>query len=173
MTEELKYEILEKFPEFEVRRYPDHIQVQIDSRGEFNRASYSAFNPLVSYISGANKSQQKIAMTAPVIQESLEKNRHRVSFVLPSSISLENIPVPVNAELSTKVIKSHDVAVRKYRGSWGENLFQTNATELIKQVAANGLETTGNIYFARFDPPWTPWFLRRNEVLIDLAKTYH
>lgn len=172
MTEQLKYQVLRNFADFEVRRYPDYVLVQIEADGDFNRASFRAFNPLVNYISGGNLSGKSIAMTAPVIQETISENKHLVSFVLPDSVSIDDIPVPANAKLSTKVIKSHDVAAIKYRGSWREQLVNQYAAKLKKGIAKANLESRGSIYVARFDPPWRPWFLRHNEVLIDLAKPF-
>ena len=110
MTEKLKYEVLKTFPGFEIRRYPDYLLVQVHTTGEFKQASYSGFYPLLNYISGGNQSETKIAMTAPVLQESKNTNEHVISFVLPESVSPESIPVPKDSRLETKLIKAHDVA---------------------------------------------------------------
>ena len=171
MTEQLEYQVVRKYPKFEVRHYPEHVLVQIQAEGDFNRASFKAFNPLVSYISGANKSGVKIAMTAPVIQQEIEFNKHLVSFVLPKSVSVSNIPVPENVKLSTKVISPKDAAVISYRGSWNENLMQQKSQELLEAVKQAGLITSGAIQIARFDPPWKPGFLKRNEVMVDLVSS--
>lgn len=172
MTEQLKYEVLKKFPNFEIRRYPDHLLVQVRSSGEFKRASYNGFYPLLNYISGGNSSETKIAMTAPVIQESLNTNEHVISFVLPREVSPENVPVPKDSRLETKLIKSHDVAAIRFSGSWSQDSMHRKSNSLKKSLVKAGIETTGDVYFARFDPPWKPTFLRHNEALIDLAHPF-
>ncbi len=169
MTEELKYQVVKKFPNFEIRRYSDYVLAQVEGTGEFNAVTFSAFSPLFNYISGQNLSNQPIAMTAPVIQETIEPKRHRVSFVLPDDVAKSQIPVPANSKVVTKKVPAHHAAVLKYSGSWSDKLLAEKEAELRTAVAKAGLQTTGNVYFARFDPPWKPWFLKRNEVLIDLV----
>jgi hypothetical protein len=141
--------------------------------GDFNVASFRAFSPLFNYISGQNLSDKKIAMTAPVIQETIAAQKHLVSFVLPDSINIADIPVPADSKVTTKVVSGHDAAVLKFGGSWSTKLLASKEAELRAATKAAGLETTGNVYFARFDPPWKPWFLKRNEVLISLAKPFN
>lgn len=172
MTEQLKYEVLKKFPNFEIRRYPNHLLVQVHTKGEFKQASYDGFYPLLNYISGGNKSSAKIAMTAPVLQESIDVNEHVISFVLPESVSPESVPVPKESKLETKLIKAHDVAAIKFRGSWSAASMQENGRKLLSELSKLGIETKGSIYYARFDPPWKPPIIRHNEALIDLAKTF-
>ena len=173
MTEELKYEVVKKFPKFEVRHYPDYALVQVEGVGEFNLVSFSAFSPLFNYISGQNLSSKQIAMTAPVLQETLAPKRHVVSFVLPDSMSKSEIPVPANSKVITKNVAAHDAAVLKFGGSWSTRLLAEKENELIEAVKAAGLATEGNVYFARFDPPWKPWFLKRNEAIIKLANKFN
>ena len=172
MTEKLKYEVLKTFPGFEIRRYPDYLLVQVHTTGEFKQASYSGFYPLLNYISGGNQSETKIAMTAPVLQESKNTNEHVISFVLPESVSPESIPVPKDSRLETKLIKAHDVAAIKFRGSWSADPMQENGRKLVAGLSKLGIETKGLVYYARFDPPWKPPIIRHNEALIALAHPY-
>ncbi|MEY4312483.1 MAG: hypothetical protein RLZZ571_1253 [Actinomycetota bacterium] len=172
MTEQLRYTLLKRFANFELRHYPDFVLVQIESDGDFARAGSSAFNPLVRYISGANLSQKKISMTAPVIQETIAPQRHLVSFVLPESLEIDQIPVPSNGKLTTKLVKAHDVAALKFSGGWSQKSFESKTEELLKALRNENIQTVGSFYVARFDPPWKPSFLRHNEVLIDLAHPF-
>ena len=173
MTEELKYEVIKKFPKFEIRRYPDYALVQVEGVGEFNLVSFSAFSPLFNYISGQNLSSKQIAMTAPVLQETIEPKKHVVSFVLPDAMAKTDIPVPANSKVITKKVQSYEAAVLKFGGSWSTRLLAEKENELKNAVKAAGLETEGNVYFARFDPPWKPWFLKRNEAIIKLANNFN
>lgn len=168
MTEEQPYSVLARYDGFEVRHYPSYVLVQVDVTGDFMRAGNVAFGPLVSYISGNNAGGKKIAMTAPVLQETRGEESHTVSFVLPAGMSVSDVPVPSNARVSTKHVAAHDAAVMKFGGGWNGDRFQENGDLLLKKVHEAGLKTVGNVYYARFDPPWKPWFLKRNEVLIAL-----
>jgi hypothetical protein len=172
MTEQLKYEVLKKFPNFEIRRYPDYLLVQVRSSGEFRKAGYLGFYPLLRYITGENQSSTKISMTAPVLQESTSANDHVISFVLPESVSLENVPVPKDSRVETKLIKSHDAAAIKFSGSWSKESMHRKGEVLLNSLKEEGINTAGEIYFARYDSPRKPTFLRRNEALIALAHPY-
>ena len=169
MTEEQPYTVLKQLDGFEVRHYPDYVLVQVDVTGDFMRAGNVAFGPLVSYISGNNQVGKKIAMTAPVLQETRGEETHTVSFVLPAGMTVADVPLPSNACVSTKHVAAHEAAVMKFGGGWNGDRFQENGDVLQKKVHEAGLTAVGNVYYARFDPPWKPWFLKRNEVLIALA----
>ena len=171
MTAQQPFRLLSKFGDVEVRHYPDYVLMQVEVDGEFMRAGNVAFGPLVSYISGSNASGTKIAMTAPVIQEPTGEKTHLVSFVLPAGMLAADVPLPRNARVSTVPVAAHDAVVLPFGGSWNAARFQRKATELLEAVAANGLTAQGNVYFARFDPPWKPGFLKRNEALINVVQT--
>lgn len=166
MTEEQPYTVLTTHDGFEVRHYPDHVLVQVDVTGDFMRAGSIAFGPLVSYISGNNARGQKIAMTAPVLQKTHSDESHTVSFVLPAGMSIADVPVPQNARVSAVHVGAHNVAAVKFGGGWNGDRFQENGELLLKKVQRAGLTPVGDVYYARFDPPWKPWFLKRNEALV-------
>lgn len=169
MTEEQPYAVLKDFGAFEIRHYPQYVLVQTTVSGDFMRAGNVAFGPLVSYISGNNRDNKKIAMTAPVLQHSATTQEHTVSFVLPAGMKVTDIPLPTNTRVATKVVPAHQVAAIRFGGGWNAERFETKGKELEKLVSESGLIAEGGVYFARFDPPWKPWFLKRNEVLIALA----
>ncbi len=171
MTAQQPFRLIRKFGDIELRHYPDYILMQVEAQGDFMRAGSVAFGPLISYISGANVSGTKIAMTAPVLQESLAEKTHLVSFVLPEGIKPENVPVPRNARVSTVPVAAHDAAVLPFSGSWNAERFERKGAELLTGVIVEGLQVQGNVYFARFDPPWKPGFLKRNEALVNVVQT--
>lgn len=166
MTEQQPYRVVEKFPEFELRDYPDYTLIEFEVTGDFMSAGNTAFYPLVNYISGRNVTGQKIAMTAPVLQTTREDVHHTVSFVLPAHMKPEDVPVPKDARVRVNHVAGHHAAVRSFGGSWKEARFMENAARLRAAVAAAGLTSEGDAYFARFDPPWKPGFLKKNEVLL-------
>lgn len=172
MTEQLPYTLLRDFGDFEVRRYPEHVLVQVTGQGDFTSVGYRAFQPLFQFISGNNSSSQSIAMTAPVLQEEVAANTHVVSFVMPRDMAAEATPAPRDARVATKPVAGFDAAVLSFSGSWNEDRLHAKGAQLLRAAAKAGLETTGNVMYARFNPPWMPPFLKRNEALIALAKPF-
>ena len=169
MTQEQPYTVIRDYDTFELRHYPDYVLVQVTVQGDFMRAGNVAFGPLISYISGNNARGQKIAMTAPVLQETSAEENHTVSFVLPEGMSIDSVPVPSNSRVTRRAVPAHNAAVMKFGGGWNAQRFQENGEKLMADVKKMGFTPVGNPYFARFDPPWKPWFLKRNEVLVALA----
>ena len=170
MTEKQQFALVRDYGDFELRNYPAHVLMQVEVEGDFMRAGNVAFGPLISYISGNNLSRQKIAMTAPVIQEPTGGDRHLVSFVLPNGTDPKHVPVPANSIVSMKPMAEQLTGVRKFGGGWNEDRFRSEGELLRHAVIREGFEPVGNLYWARFDPPWKPGFLKRNEALINLKK---
>ncbi len=166
MTEQQPYEVVRRFPDFEVRRYPSHIEAEVSLRGSFERAGNAGFGPLVSYISGRNQEARKIAMTAPVIQEPLTEGVHRVAFVMPEGARSETLPSPSATGVTLNEVGESFAAVVSYSGRWTESAYRRRVEELTAAVLREGLVVAGRPRYARFDPPWKPPFLRRNEVVL-------
>lgn len=170
MTEQQPFEVLEKYPDFELRRYPDHLVAEIEVGGTFELAGNTAFPRLARYIGGHNRSSRKMAMTAPVVQEQdPHSHRYVVGFVMPADVSAEDLPDPVDAKVHTRRVPSETAAVLRFSGSWSRSSCDKRTRQLIAALDSAGLEMVGDPRYARFDPPWTPWFLRRNEVVIPVA----
>jgi hypothetical protein len=171
VTEQQQYQVVRTFPGFEVRRYPAHVVAEVELTGQFESAGNAAFRPLVSYISGRNRSGSKIAMTAPVIQEATEDlTRHRVSFVMPAGSTVADLPVPSASAVSVHEVPEQLAAVSRYSGRWTLGAYRKHVEQLEAEIQAAGLTAVGRPRYARFDPPWKPPFLRRNEVVIPIAE---
>ena len=170
MTEKQQFKLVRDYGDFELREYPAHVLMQVEVEGDFMRAGNIGFGPLISYISGNNQSGQKIAMTAPVIQESKTETTHLVSFVMPNGTDPKDVPVPANSRVNIKAMPKQLTGVRKFAGGWNEKRFATEGELLLNAVISAGFEPVGNLYWARFDPPWMPGFLKTNEALINLKK---
>jgi len=153
MTEQQPFEIERTFDDFELRRYPDHQLVQVTVQGDFLRAGNLGFRPLIGYISGKNAVAARIPMTAPVTQEPLGNRTHTVSFVLPEGTDPATVPVPTDSSVRTVAVAAGIVAARRFGGGW-----------------TDGLRPVGNLYFARYDPPWKPGFLKHNEALVRISE---
>lgn len=166
MTQQQPYEVLAQHKGFELRKYPAGFQIETLATGDFVRAGNLGFGPLVRYISGNNKAGKSIAMTAPVIQESAGPSKHMVRFVLPSQMKAQDVPGASDKAVKVIEVPEHIAAARRFSGSWNQEKFDLEGQKLISELLSSGLETEGSLYFARFDPPWKPGFLKRNEVLI-------
>ncbi len=170
VTEQQPYEVLEKYPDFELRRYPDHLVAETEVGGPFELAGNMAFPRLARYIGGHNRSSRKLAMTAPVVQEQAPRSRrYVVGFVMPADVSAEDLPDPVDSHVHTRRVPTQTAAALRFSGRWSRGSFEKRAAKLLAALDAVGLEVLGAPRYARFDPPWTPWFLRRNEVVVPVA----
>ena len=148
----------------------------------FTGAGNQAFGVLVAFISGRNSTRGKVAMTAPVVQEQAStkirmtspvvqesgagSGRHVVAFVMPAEFTLDTLPTPSDPRIKVRQVPIHVAAVETFTGRWTERTYLEQLAELRTAVEQAGLEVGGPPRFARFDPPWTPWFLRRNEVVL-------
>ena len=127
-------------------------------------AGNSAFGYLASYISGQNERGQQIAMTAPVLQQKTASG-YEVSFVMPDD--LVDPPKP-RSSLELKRVDSKLMAAIKFSGSASDELFARKAKELISSIEAAGFRAISEPLYARYNGPWTPPLLRRNEVLVEV-----
>jgi hypothetical protein len=142
MTEQQPHELVHRYPHFELRRYPAHVVAEVHVHATVDRAGYAAFRHLFSYIRGSNTARQKLAMTAPVIQAGG-----------PSEKLAMTAPVVQSGPLP---------------GSCTGAAFARRNTGLQAALTLAGLTPVGPPRFARFDPPFKPWFLRHNEVIQDV-----
>ena len=186
VTAEQPYEVLVQRNGFEVRRYPSHLVAQVEVDGSFEDAGNRAFRALFRYITGNNRSQrtvemtapvvqqtgrtEKIAMTAPVVQVEQAEGRHIVAFVLPASMTLEDAPAPLDPNIQVHAIPERRAAARRYSGRWTRSSYERNLGMLMAAVVADGYAPVGAPRFARYDPPFKPWLLRRNEVIQDVTR---
>lgn len=166
MTEQQPYTVLRVFDGFELRRYPEHVLVQVQVTGDFGSAGNQGFNPLFRYITGNNEASARIAMTAPVLQAENAPQLFTVSFVLPEGTDARTAPFPKDARVTTVPVAERVVAARRFGGSWNEGRFAAHGQELRDALEKEGVETDGEVYFARYDAPWKPGFLKRNEALV-------
>ena len=183
--EEPEYTVIKKFDHFEIRKYGPVIIAETIVAADFEKAGNLAFKILAGYIFGDNKSQSKISMTAPVNQSSStpksEKidmtspvnmnkasNGYVVSFTMPKEYTLETLPLPNDKRVEIKKIPSRNIAVYSYSGSWSEDRFQEKLQEFKAELKTNLIFTEGEPILARFNSPFMIWFLRRNEIWIEV-----
>ena len=167
VTEQQAYDVLRDYPGFELRWYPAHMVAETRVKGSFEGVGNRAFMRLVGYISGRNGAAQKVAMTAPVVQEAEEPETdgYVVGFVMPADFDAERAPEPNDPEVRLRTIPAQTAAALRFSGRWTRARYEEHAERLLAALESAGLEVDGPLRFARFDPPWTPWFLRHNEVV--------
>jgi hypothetical protein len=188
--EQPKYEIVKKYDGFELRRYAPYIVAETVVSGEFDDAGNKAFRILFKYISGDNLKKTEIPMTAPVNQslatdagEKIEMtapveqaphgkdtDTYVFSFIMPSKYTLETLPSPVDPRVILRQVKSRLLAALTYSGTWSEKRYRQHEAALLEAVKNAGLITIGEPIFARYNSPFTLWFLRKNEVLVEVDK---
>ncbi|NPC41579.1 heme-binding protein [Nocardioides sp. zg-1230] len=171
MTEQQPYEVVREYADFELRRYPDHVVAETRVTGSFEGAGNTSFRRLVGYIGGRNTQSRKVAMTAPVVQETEDESAGRfvVGFVMPAGFDLASAPDPTDPDVRMRAVPAQTAAALTFSGRWTRERYDEHARGLLTALDAAGLDVVGPARFARFDPPWTPWFLRRNEVVVPVA----
>ena len=182
-TEEAEHKVILKQDAFEIREYSPSIIAEVVVNGDFEDASGTAFRKLFNYISGDNTRREKIAMTAPVSQkpepekiamtspvgQRASGQGWAVSFMMPASYSIETIPVPDDPTVVLREVPAYRAAAVRYSGGWSEERYQKHLALLQEWIKQNKLETVGKPVWARYNAPFTPWFMRRNEILVALA----
>jgi hypothetical protein len=181
--EEPAYEVLLETKYYEVRRYEPYIVAEVDVDESFKRAGNSAFRVLAGYIFGDNVPQQKMAMTAPV--ESREGERMNMTapvtsragggegsftyaFVMERKYSMDTLPRPNNPDIRLVQRPGRIMAVHRYSGTWSEERYAEHEKTLLDALTIDRVAIVGVPVFARYNAPFTPWFLRRNEIMIEV-----
>ena len=181
-TEEPRFKLLENEGRFELREYSSYVVAETRVEAGFEDAGGIAFQRLFRYISGNNVAQREIAMTAPVTQSRGEKismtapvsqvadgTAYVVAFTLPSAYTLSTAPKPLDPAVQIREVPAQIVACWRYSGRWTTDNYRGHEALLRDRIAARGLVVRGAPLLARYNPPFTPWFMRRNEVLIPVA----
>ncbi len=168
-TEEPKYTVLKQTEDFELRRYDEQLVAQTWVTGDQDTASRAGFKILADYIFGnnsaANGKIRKISMTAPVsIQQT--KDKWRVQFTMPSQYTLQTLPKPNNPNIEIVEVPAQTYGVIKFSGLAGTEKVAAKTKELQSWMQGQNLTITGKPELARYNPPWTLPFMRRNEIMI-------
>lgn len=184
-VEEPVFKVLKQDGDLSVREYPPLIVAETTVEGPFEDVSNEGFRRLAGYIFGANEvskkiamtapvgqqqggESQKIAMTAPVGQQKATDHTWTISFTMPAEFTLQTLPKPKDARVILREVPVKKFCALQYSGTWSNDRFDEKKQILSAWVAKNGFKATGEAVFARYNPPWMPWFLRRNEVLIPI-----
>ena len=191
-TEEPKYVLLEKSEPFELRAYAPLLIAEVKVDGDLDAASNQGFRLIAAYIFGKNQVSEKIAMTAPVGIESTDQNKSAkiamtapvgiesskssesagnqwtVSFVMPAEYTLASLPKPLDPQVKIREVPAEKRVVITFSGFYNADKVQEKTQALRDWIKLKNLKSVGEPQFARYNPPWTLPFMRRNEVMIQV-----
>ncbi|MEX1168374.1 MAG: heme-binding protein [Hydrogenophaga sp.] len=181
-TEEPDFNVVRQLNGAEVREYPAYVVAEVLVPGPADEAGSQAFPLLAGYIFGKNKGDKKFAMTAPVTQvaapvklemtapvtQAATPEGFVVQFVLPKGVTLETSPEPLDARVKLREVPTNRVAVVRYSGRWSQSNYDEHLAKLQAALRAEQLTWVGEPILSRYDPPITPWFMRRNEIWLSL-----
>jgi hypothetical protein len=168
-NEEPDYIVLKKESEIEIRQYKNFLTASIEMEGDRKEVIGKGFRSLFKYISGENKNKENISMTIPVMQKSSGNNKWNVSFVVPKKFDLKNVPQPDNANIQIKNNSDLKVIAITFSGLFSDGNIEGNETKLRNYIKEKGIKIEEPAIYAGYNAPWTPWFLKRNEVMFKLA----
>jgi len=183
--EEPKYSVLKEYENFEIRNYDSYLVAEVDIEGSYNKTGNEAFRILAGYIFGDNQSSTKMNMTAPVESEAIQPsermnmtapvfsnknvNGYTYRFVMESKYTQETLPVPNNSKIRITEIKDRVMAVISFSGRWSQKNFEKHEQILVNDLKNEGIGVASEAIYARYNAPFTPWFLRRNEIMFEIA----
>lgn len=184
-VEEPAFKTVLKEGNFEVRDYPALVVAEVTVSGEQKEAANKGFRLLAGYIFGGNTRRQDIAMTSPVAQEPTSEKiamtapvtqtqnagTWTVRFTMPSAYTLEALPKPNDPKVKLRQLPPARFAVLRFSGLARPSDVQAKSRELLAATSSRRFSAIGNVSLAQYNPPWTPWFMRRNEVMIRVAPT--
>lgn len=193
--EEPEYSVIERTDDLELRRYEPFIVAETRVEGHFSDAGARAFRILVGYIQGENRGGRNLPMTAPVNQQPAHAGERRdgqrietpasmtqradgddretagvwlFQFVMPKEYGLAMLPEPLDERVTLRQVPERLVAARRYSGGWSEARYRDHERTLLEALRREDLTPVGEPIFARYNAPFVPWFLRRNEVLVEV-----
>ena len=177
------FEVVTRYDNFELRRYLPYVVAETRVEGEYRRSLNEGFRRLAGYIFGGNRSQAKLAMTAPVSAQpgsekipmtapvSAQKDAGSwvVTFAMPEGSRLDTLPLPNDQRVTLHLLPARQVAALRFRGWASAKDVEKKTAELLAALPSAGLTPRGVPTIAQYNPPWTLPFFRRNEILVELA----
>lgn len=186
-ADEPPHRVIERDGDFAIRAYSAQIIAEVEVVGSMSRAGNRGFQPLANYIFGSNQApdggaseiamttpvtttrSREIAMTTPVTQTASGEGVWRVAFIMPPEWTMETLPRPDDQRVDIREVPARTMAIIRFSGGPNDQRFMAQEARLRDWIAARGLSIAGEAVYARYDPPWVPTFLRRNEVMIPIS----
>ena len=168
MVETLKYELVRKLDRVEIRHYPRIVITKVEGYGE------NAFSILFRFISRENKLRTKVKMTAPVVSQRIEmtapvlSDSDSLAFVMPAEYRLATTPEPLDDRIKIIEVPERKLAALRFSGRWTSSLFERKSKELLEELEKAKIKTKGDVFSMLYNAPFTPSFMRRNEVAVEV-----
>ena len=184
-VKEPSYSVQVKDGDFEVRAYEPRVVAETVVQGDWGASGNEGFRRLAGYIFGKNTTRSKIAMTAPVGQrvesrkiamtapvgQRRDGDAWVVTFTMPEGETLESLPQPLDSRVVLREMPAERFAVVRFSGRWSDRKMLERANTLREWAKSRGLDVVGEPEVNRYNPPWTLWFLRRNEVWLEIGSS--
>jgi hypothetical protein len=181
MTETPKYIVIKKKNNVELRRYSGYIKAEVKiEKGSYRSAIYRGFRDLAGYIFGDNTSNQEISMTSPVQVSEGQKiamtkpvtvtgdKGYHVSFIMPSKYTMATLPEPKNSAITLRDVEPKTIAAIGFSGFYRKGKVEKAKKRLRNWLDNEGIPIKGEFTAAAYNPPWVPWFLTKNEVMVEV-----
>jgi len=168
LVETIKYEVIRKLGNVEIRKYPKIAVAKVTD------PKTDGFNLLYNFITGHNTRKEKVKMTAPVVSEKISmtapvlSDNTSMAFVMPKDLPFEKVPEPLDIRVKIEEIPSRTVGALCFSGGWSEKHFEKETQELLSELSKAGVKTKGSVFTMLYNPPYIPGFLRRNEVAVEV-----
>jgi hypothetical protein len=180
-VEQPKYKTVTSDGPIEIREYEPIITAEVDVTGERSAAIREGFRAIAAYIFGDNKPRPKIAMTAPVEQQSqkiamtapvTQKSNDRnwtVRFIMPKSWTMETLPEPTDSRVRLVPVSGRRMLAIRFSGLATDGIIAQKTSELRRFASDRNINSQGEPILAFYNPPWTLPLLRRNEIMLEIA----
>jgi effector-binding domain-containing protein len=168
MVATVKYEIVRKLSKVEIRQYPNIVVAKVDGYED------EGFGLLFRFISGENKQKAKVKMATHVVSQQIEmtapvlSEANSMAFVMPEEYRIETTPEPLDNRVKIVEVPTRIVAALRFSGRWSEALFNAKTKELLDELVKAKIKTKGSVFTMLYNAPYIPWFMRRNEVAIEV-----
>lgn len=186
-VEQADYTVVKKMNGYEIREYPAHIVAQTTVRGSYGESMGNGFRIVAGYIFGGNTKKESIAMTAPVVAQkgevkkvsesiamtapvmaTAEGDSQTISFGMPRSYTLETLPTPNDSRVKIVMIPAKKYAVMQFSWYRSDERVKSMQERLLSALARDGVVAQGSTAYAGYNAPWTPPWMNRNEVLVEI-----
>ena len=183
-TETPDYEVVKATDDYELRRYAPYLVAEVDVNGSMRGSGNSGFRILANYIFGDNRSQVRMNMTAPVesvaasermnmtapVESVPAEDGYTYAFVMEKRYTMDTLPLPNDSRIRIVERPARLMAVTRFSGRMSGGLYERKRTELVSALSRDGIEIVSAPMLARYDAPMVPGFLRRNEILFEVAE---
>ena len=183
-VENTEYSVIESKKGYEIRLYPAHIVAQTVVQGTYKEALNQGFRIVAGYIFGGNAKKESISMTSPVVEKSsisesismtapvmasVEGESHTIAFGMPRSHTLETLPTPTDSRVHIVTIPEKKMAVIRFSWTRTDTRVQSKKQELLSTLKKDNISVVGKPQYAGYNAPWTPPWMTRNEVMVEIA----